>query len=429
MKFIRKYWPILLILALALFLRLYQIESTMTFLEDEGRDMLIVKRMLDTKRPVLIGPQTSTGNMYLGPLYYYIITIPLILSNMNPIGPAIFIALTGVATVYLLYYLARKWFGEIPALASSAMYAVFPMVILFTRNSWNPNLVPFVVALILLTLDTLIIRKENSNKYWLALGLLVGLLVQLHYMALIFVGFLGLAIILSNLATWRKLFPGIPYAFLGFVIMLSPFILFEFRNDFVNTQAIRILLLARENHTIRYTLPIWLFTGRVLENMSTLIGNTLSRSFFVTDSLKLTLTYIFCALSALILLLQYKTKKLFSPTLLILFLLFGPLIALGIYQENIHPHYLSFLFPLVPLVFAAGFYYKYSRFLAYIFAIFVVAWVLPTTVSYISSGPTLQSDRAANIAEYINGQINQEPYNLVSNSITNTTPYQYYAYI
>jgi hypothetical protein len=131
----------------------------------------------------------------------------------------------------------------------------------------------------------------------------------------------------------------------------------------------------------------------------------------------------------LILLLQYKTKKLFSPTLLILFLLFGPLIALGIYQENIHPHYLSFLFPLVPLVFAAGFYYKYSRFLAYIFAIFVVAWVLPTTVSYISSGPTLQSDRAANIAEYINGQINQEPYNLVSNSITNTTPYQYYAYI
>lgn len=74
MSWLRKHYLIILVLLAALFFRLYNIGSTVTFLEDEGRDLLIMHRMIDQGRPVLLGPQTSTGNMYLGPLYYYLVT-------------------------------------------------------------------------------------------------------------------------------------------------------------------------------------------------------------------------------------------------------------------------------------------------------------------------------------------------------------------
>src|SRR3989339_831621 len=112
-KFILRYWPLILLVLIALFIRLYRLPATLIFLEDEGRDLLIVKRMIDTLRPVLLGPQTSTGNMYLGPLYYYFITPAVFLSRMNPLGPAVFIGLTGAFTVYLLYLFGTKWFGKL----------------------------------------------------------------------------------------------------------------------------------------------------------------------------------------------------------------------------------------------------------------------------------------------------------------------------
>ena len=59
------------ILLLAAFFRLYKIADYMTFLGDEGRDVLIVRNLLTKADPILIGPGTSVGNMYLGPLYYY----------------------------------------------------------------------------------------------------------------------------------------------------------------------------------------------------------------------------------------------------------------------------------------------------------------------------------------------------------------------
>jgi len=73
---------LLLLLALGLFLRLFRIGNTLNFHHDEGRDVLVAAKMLLKKRPTLIGPQTSMGNMYLGPLYYSLIApflLPILL--------------------------------------------------------------------------------------------------------------------------------------------------------------------------------------------------------------------------------------------------------------------------------------------------------------------------------------------------------------
>src|SRR5437016_1790147 len=97
---------ILLILILAAFLRIYRISDYMTFLGDEGRDVLVAKEILHGHF-TLLGPRSSAGDFFMGPAYYYFITPFLWLFNYDPVGPAIMVALFGVATVYLIYIVGK----------------------------------------------------------------------------------------------------------------------------------------------------------------------------------------------------------------------------------------------------------------------------------------------------------------------------------
>jgi 4-amino-4-deoxy-L-arabinose transferase-like glycosyltransferase len=98
-----KYWWLLAgIIVLAAFLRLYRISDYMTFLGDEGRDLIEVKKILSGNL-VFLGPRSSAADFYYGPVYFYLITPFLWLFRYDPVGPAVFIALLGVATVYLVY--------------------------------------------------------------------------------------------------------------------------------------------------------------------------------------------------------------------------------------------------------------------------------------------------------------------------------------
>src|SRR3989304_9790007 len=123
---------LLLILLLAAFLRLYRISEYMTFLGDEGRDVIIVRRLLVNFDPILIGPGTSIGNMYLGPLYYYMMAPALFLAGFSPVGPAVQIALLGVVTVGFVWYVGRQWFGKVAGLTSAFLYGLAPVVITYS---------------------------------------------------------------------------------------------------------------------------------------------------------------------------------------------------------------------------------------------------------------------------------------------------------
>jgi len=99
---------LLSILVFAAFLRLYRIQDYMTFLGDEGRDVLVVYNILHGKL-TLLGPTASVGGFFLGPIYYYFMAPFLLIFNYNPVGPAVMVALFGIATVWLVY----KFIGNI----------------------------------------------------------------------------------------------------------------------------------------------------------------------------------------------------------------------------------------------------------------------------------------------------------------------------
>jgi len=427
MNWLKNNWLIIFILLISLFLRTYRIGETMTFLEDEGRDLLIAKRMIDTGRPVLLGPQTSTGNMYLGPLYYYFITPALYLSGMNPVGPAVLIALSGVLTTYLLYILGRKWFGNTSGYLAAVMFACLPFSVAVTRSSWNPNLVPLVSVLMLIVYDRIITNKQMKWSDWLFHGMLIGIMIQLHYMALIFCGVLSLSLAWNKRREFLTLLRGVAISFLGLFIMLLPFIVFEIRNDWVNTTALTRFMLAKEERNIRYDLPAWLWWDKVSKTSYRLIGNTLIGSEMGGQ------TQTPLVVSGLLILLVISSTLSFikkeSSYLRLIVLLIGSLAVVGIYQENIHMHYLEYGIPLIILAITGINGLKISQLISYssiVFIILIIGLGSARSLGYIRSGATHQAEKAKLVSDYIVRQAGDKPYNVVSTQGMYTTPFQYF---
>lgn len=431
MNFLRRHYLILIILVVALALRLYHLSATMTFLEDEGRDLLIMHRMIDTLRPVLLGPQTSTGNMYLGPLYYYLVTPALFLAGMNPLGPVVFIALTGVLTVWLLYFFGNQWFSRWVGLTSALMYAILPLPVSFTRNSWNPNLAPLFALLIIWSLVQIIEKKSYTFKNFFLLGIFSGALIQMHYMALLFLVGVGLSLIMYLRKSFPALLKGTVITFLGFALSLLPFIAFEVRNDFVNTRAITRFVEAKEEHNIRYSLPFTLWSNKVTMTSTRLMASLFGRDSLTPDSQR---TLVAIAISLVLLgglFSHYQRTDEISRIYRLFFVLFIiPLLLTGIYQENIHLHYLGFFFPLIYMLVASSLVHKNTiHITSTILTLTCMVYAMPQLFSYLGSSGTNQVIRAQEVANYIVKSADGHPYNMVSASGTHTTPFLYFANI
>src|SRR3989344_5960560 len=167
------------ILLLAAFFRLYRIGDYLNFLGDEGRDVMVVRNILHGDLTFL-GPRSSAGDFYLGPIYYYFMTPFLFLSNYHPVGPAIMVALFSIATVYLIFRVGSEFFNKNAGLIAALLYSISPLVIIHSRSSWNPNVMPFFSIAALYSAYRGIERK---NYYLLGLsGILLGIAMQLHYL-------------------------------------------------------------------------------------------------------------------------------------------------------------------------------------------------------------------------------------------------------
>jgi 4-amino-4-deoxy-L-arabinose transferase-like glycosyltransferase len=189
-------WILIAILLLGAFFRLYKIGDYMEFLGDQGRDVYIIRDFWQHGNLFFIGPQTSIGNMYLGPWFYYLIAPSLLIANFNPIGPAVFIALLNIATIYLIYVISRKWFSKPVGLIASFIFAVSPVIIKYSNFIWNPNIMPlFALTFIYFFFEAIFNQKYRYFIYASAAFILCVLIVitllwlYFHYLA--FIGWLN----------------------------------------------------------------------------------------------------------------------------------------------------------------------------------------------------------------------------------------------
>ncbi|MDQ3239600.1 MAG: glycosyltransferase family 39 protein, partial [bacterium] len=227
----------------ASYIRLSNIRGFQVFLGDQGRDVLIVKKMIDNHRPTFIGPTASVGGFFLGPFYYYLMVIPLILAQMDPVGPAIMVALLSIATTLMCFIFAKRYVSSVAGLIASALYAISSLVVEYARSSWNPNVLPF-FSLALVMACAYLLEKDSKYKevVLFVIGACLGIIIQLHYAvwgmylfaACIYFAYKFKDIAMSAKNQFRKTFEEIMVIFSGIFLMMSPFLLFEIYHKFPN---------------------------------------------------------------------------------------------------------------------------------------------------------------------------------------------------
>ncbi len=365
------------IILLASFLRLYKIQDYLTFLGDEGRDMLVVYNILHG-HPTLLGPTASVGGFFLGPIYYYFMVPFVWVAGGNPVGSAIMVALFGIATVWLTYFVGSKFFNTPSGLVAALLYAVSPLIITYSRSSWNPNPMPFFVLSLLYFLY-LGLEKKNW-KYILFSGIFLGIAMQLHYLAT-FVGVIVFLYILfdSLYDLITKSIRGLGFIYnltirytlyaIGFILGWSPFLAFEARHGFNNIRAIvDFIFHSKETgggdmyNEIIGNVFFRVF-GRIVtafpppENVNIHTHPELSVWFYGT----LVVAILSLLLLAYLLVKNLKNRNKFLQYSLLGLWLAGGVFLFGFYKKQIYDYYFSFLFPLPILIVGAAIGWTFTK--------------------------------------------------------------------
>ncbi len=433
-----------LILLLAAFLRLYRISDYMTFLGDEGRDVLVVKHILEGQF-TLLGPRASAGDFFTGPIYYYFMAPFLWLFHLDPVGPAVMIALLGITTVWLIYYIGKRFFNETAGLIAALLYTISPLVLTYSRSSWNPNPMPFFTLLLLYLLYLTILK--NSWKKFLLVGILYGIALQLHYIEtfvapIIFFfvlianfvhhpdpelvegegsqiarkGMLRLRLSMTNVTMLCKNYLLI---FLGFLVGFLPFLLFEFRHDFANTRTILHFVTYGNMHDpnsissgffqiigdVYFRLFGHLIAGYPVDQFARF--NPFVLSFWQIMIWTLSLTSI---------VLLYWLKNKLAALLLFLWFFFGVLLF-GFYHKPIYDYYFEFMFPLPFLLignlFSFIFQGKKLQPIGNIICLITLGVLLWLNISQneLWYTPNKQKDQVEKISEFVLSKTNNKPFN------------------
>jgi len=390
----------------------------MVFLGDEGRDVLVVKRMIVDHKFTLLGPTASIAPFHLGPFYYYLMLPFLWIFNLDPVGPAVMVALFGIATVFLVYWVGKDFFNEKVGLLAASLYAISPLVIIHSRSSWNPNVLPFFSLLLIFFL-----KKAVEKKHWLyylGVGILFGIAIQLHYLAL----FLGPVILtfLLIFSPFKKNFKFYLLVFFGFLIGWSPFLLFELRHQFVNLKNLYWFLSSGEK------------TGWDFHNFITVVKKVLVDLFV----LLLAGGNVFWGkvFSLLLIFLAYlgwregKSQKVFKNYFLLGIWLFWGAFLFGFFKGIIYGYYFTFMFvlPFLLIGLATERMMKFGKIFCYIAGL-LYCWIVILNIQKVPlrHSPNRQLEQTKSIARFVLKKTEGKPFNLALISRNNTDfAYRYF---
>jgi len=419
-----------LILLVGSFLRFYRLPEYMTFLGDEGRDALAVKRMIVDHKFRLIGPVTSIGNMYLGPLYYYLMLPAMVFSRLSPVGPAALVAFLGVVTIGLIWLAGREWFDSRTGLIAAGLYALSPVAIIYSRSSWNPNVMPFFALLTIYGVSQFWLKQKFG---WLPiLGITLSFCVQSHYLGLLLLPTVALFWLLTLVANRHQqtklkvfLFNSLLLIIFFCFLTVVPLVWFDFRHHFINFKAFK------EFFTVRQT-TVNLKFYKAIPKLGGLTAQVFTRLLAGKNEAYggwlalLTFVGLF-GLSFRRSDRRFVWRKIWRENreliLVLVWLMIG-LIGLGNYKQHIYDHYFGFFFPAPFLLVAwvlsrlwelplKRFLFKSLNFSQLLVVVSLVGLVvLAVSESPLRYPPNNQLGRTKEVARFIIEQAQKKPFNL-----------------
>ncbi len=195
----RHHLALLTILALAAFLRLFELQFGQYGSDDERLWVAALRSIASHTLPTS-GIRSSIGANN-GPFQVFLVMPAAALFGSAPIAGAMIVAAVNAAAVYFLYRLVEEFFGRRPALIAALLFALNSWAVIYSRRMQGQDmLVPFQVLFFW------------SAARWLARGrgrdlvlmfAWLGVLTQVYILGLLHVISAGIILALG----WRHLWP------------------------------------------------------------------------------------------------------------------------------------------------------------------------------------------------------------------------------
>ncbi|MFH1827256.1 MAG: glycosyltransferase family 39 protein [bacterium] len=393
---------LLLLFIISLFLHLYKLNAFVTFLGDQGRDAIIIKRILTFEHLPAIGPPTSIGQVYLGPFYYYFMAPWLLFSNFNPIGLAIGVAILSSLFTVACYIAIKDMFNQKVALFSAIFITFSSFIIQYSRFSWNPNLLPFFAFL---SFYFIYKSQQKNNIIWYFLGgAFLSFSIQLHYLSLFLIPTTALFLLIKLLVSKKKVssfLKGYATLISSFLLFSIPLVIFDLKHNFLNLN--NFISLSKSSSGIG--------SGLI---------KTVYESFFMFNTYvfnaQLNALLVYIILTALILFLFFSIKK-YSPIGVLFLFFIITFIGITIYSGQKFPHYFTTVYVFYFVILSYFLSYiaeiKYSKYL--IFAFFsVYIYVNALGYSFLFNKGSNQIEKAKDIANKIYENVNVEKFVVTS---------------
>lgn len=322
------------ILAAALFLRTYKLDQLLGFYYDQGRDALVVWQFIHEGKFFLVGPVTGIEGIFLGPFYYYLLIPLYFLGRGSPVFVAAILNLISVAGIALLYLIAKEFFDRKTAILTTFLVSFSYSLVIFSRWLSHP---PLLSTFSLVIIYALLKIYRGKEKWWLIVGLFLGICLQLEAAAATF--FIPTILVF---AFWQrkkiKNFSLIIVSLFLFLLTLAPQIIFNFRHQGILFASFQKFLVGEKSFS-----PPFLELAR--ERLMVYFGILFSKFFYAKQNLSLIWLPILIGLGFL------KRKEIFAGERKILvFWLFLPLIFYLFYQGN-QGFFLDYYFSGIWLIF------------------------------------------------------------------------------
>lgn len=233
----------LIILAILFFLTVLlrgsRLPETFSFNAEYNYKLWAVKRIVEDRRPTLIGLEAVNylHHLHYPPFALYFLSPFYILGQGHPFSIEIAeIVLNGVTSI-ILFLLGKAVIDWRFGVLMSSIYATSFFVQQVDRFVWVVGPVIFFSSLYLLVISSL--TKQKVTKIFFLLGLLVGFAMNFHYqtIALVF----GTIIFIVQKYKRTAFLKTITYFFFGISLFFLPWVVFELRHDFYNLRGLWLL--------------------------------------------------------------------------------------------------------------------------------------------------------------------------------------------
>lgn len=364
--------PMLMIFLAAFILRISLINTNLFFGPEQGIDFAAVKNIVLNHDLTLIGAKTDIQGIYHGPIYYYVLSIPFLVSDGNPLFASTFLILLNSTTVLFLYLLGKNLKNVRTGVLSALIFAFSFNAIVYSRwLSTHPLAIP--IATLAFLFFVYFVKGNNRSLLWFSLFL--GLLMQTEFLNIIFFSFAVLLLIFIFFKRFKK--QNILYLISNLLIVIGvavgPFLLFDLRHSFLITNNVLLLLKGEKGYYIS-------FLDSLFNNFSV---------FFTAFSSTITPFQIFFGTLVLLVSIIFLIKQIRKGErlyLIILVWIFSPLLILLLTRHSGMEQFFVALIPAFVLI-TALFLDKLFSLSKKLGATLVIVLIILNTVAWIKNIP------------------------------------------